>query len=121
MKSLHLALASILATTATAWATTAPAPITLTHSQLVEIVRRANGDPHTTRCFVGAHLVLDLREIPNQPFFAFAGNPHGIAFTCQAGFEDFAGGPVSATLISYERGEDGCDFVKLGACTAQER
>ena len=121
MKSIALALAAIIATTSAAWSAPAPAPITLTHSQLVQIVQRAEGDPHTVRGFVGANLVLDLRPIPGQPFFAYAGNPHGIAFVCQIGFEGFAGGPITATLVEYERGEDGPDFVKLDGCTALER
>lgn len=121
MKSIALAFAAVLATTTAAWSAPAPAPITLTHSQLVEIVQRAEGDPHTVRGFVGANLVLDIRPIPGQPFFAFAGTPHGIAFICENGFENFAGGPVAATLVSYERGEDGRDFVKLGACNQLER
>ena len=121
MKSIALALASILTITASAWSAPAPAPISLTHSQLVQIVQRADGDPHTARGFVGAHLVLDLRQISGQPFFAAFGNPHDIAFICQAGFEDFAGGPVTATLVEYERGEDGRDYVKLDGCTALER
>ena len=120
MKSFIIAFAAVLATTSSAWAT--PAQPTLTHSQLVEIVRRAEGDPHTVRGFVGANLVLDLRPIAAQPFFAFAGDQHGIAFICQTDFEEgFAGGPVAATLVSYELGEDGRDFVKLGGCTAMER
>ena len=121
MKSIALALAAILATTSAAWATPAPAPLTLTHDQLIQIVQRAGGDPLTVRGFVGAHIALDLRPIPGQPFFAFAGTPHGIAFICENGFENFAGGPVAATLVSYERGEDGRDFVKLGACNQLER
>ena len=119
MKSIRLALASILATTASAWA--APAPLTLTHSQLVEIVQHADPDLNALHGFVGAHLIIDLRPIPSQPYFAAAGHQHGIAFTCEIGFGDFAGGPVTATLISYELGEDGRDFVKLGGCTALER
>ena len=121
MKSIALALAAILATTSAAWATTAPAPITLTHNQLIELVQRAEGDPHTTRGFVGAHIALDLRPISGQPFFAAVGNVLGLVFICQNGFEDFGGGPVAATLSSYERGEDGRDFVKLDGCTALER
>ena len=121
MKSIALAFAAILATTASAWATPAPAPLTLTHSQLVEIVRRAEGDPHNVRGFIGAHIALDLRPISGQPFFAAAGNVHGLAFICQNDFEDFAGGPVAATIVEYGRGEDGRDFVKLDACTALER
>ena len=119
MKSIALAFAAVLATTSAAWS--APAPITLTHSQLFEIVQRAEGDPDTTRGFVGAHLTLDLRPIQNQPFFAFAGDQHGIAFICQPDFESSSGGPITVTLVEYERGEDGRDFVKLNGCTALER
>jgi hypothetical protein len=119
MKSIAFAFSAVLATTTAAWSTSAP--LTLTHNQLVEIVQRAEGDPYTVRGFVGAHLALDLRPIPGQPFFAFAGTPHGIVFICQNDFSDFAGGPIKATLSSTERGEDGRDFVKLAGCTAQER
>lgn len=119
MKSIFLALAVILATTAAAGA--APAPLAVTHSDLVEIVQRAYGDPRTTRGFVGAHLALDLRPGAAYPYFVAAGDRHGIAFICQVGFEDFDGGPVAATLVSYEPGEDGRDFVKLDGCTGQER
>ena len=44
-----------------------------------------------------------------------------MAFICQVGFEDFVGGPVTATVIRFEPGEDGRDFVKLDACTGLER
>lgn len=118
MKSITLALAAILATTSAAWAT--PVPLTLTHSQLAGIVH-SDIDPHTVPGFIGAHLVLDLRKIPLQPYFAAASDLHGIAFTCQIGFEDDGGGPVTATLVSYEVGEDGRDYVKLDGCTALER
>ena len=121
MTSIAFAFSAVLATTTAAWSAPAPTPITLTHSQLTEIVQRAEGDPHTVRGFLGANLVLDLRPITGQPFFVAEGYTHGIAFICQAGFEDFAGGPITATLVEFERGEDGRDFVKLGACTALER
>lgn len=123
MKSIAFAFAAIIATTTAAWSApaTAPAPLTLTHSQLVEIVQRADGDPRTTRGFIGAHLVLDLRPIPKQPYFVTAGNVHGLAFICQTGFENFEGGPVTATLVQYERGEDSRDYIKLDGCTGQER
>jgi hypothetical protein len=116
MKSIALALVAVLAVTSAAWSEAA----TLRHSQLVSIVD-ADIDPNTFPGFVGANIVLDLRKIPLQPYFAAASDHHGIAFTCQTDFADFAGGPVAATLVSYERGEDGRDFVKLGGCTAQER
>lgn len=120
MKSIRLALASILATTAAAWA--APAPATsLTHTQLIAIVQSANDDPGVLRDLAGAHIVLDLRPGIAYPYFAAAEDRHGIAFICQTGFEDFAGGPVAATVIRYELGEGGRDFVKLDGCTGQER
>lgn len=121
MKSIALALASILAITASAWAAPASTPLTLTHSQLVEIVQNADADLSALPGFVGAHIVLDLRKIPLQPYFAAAGHPHGLVFTCQISFEDDGGGPVTATLLNYEVSEDGRDFVKLGGCTALER
>lgn len=123
VKSIAFALASILATTAAAWAAPAQVPptLTLTHRQLVDIVHHVDGDPNTIPGFIGAHLDLDLRQIPKQPYFVAAKDPHGIAFTCQVGFGDFGCGPVAATLVSYERGEDARDFVKLDACTPQER
>lgn len=120
MKSIALALASILAVTASAWA--APASATsLTHTQLLEIVRNANDDPITLKSLAGAHLVIDLRPSNTYPYFVAAGGIHDMAFICQTGFETFAGGPVTATVIRYERGEDGRDFVKLDACTGLER
>ena len=121
MKKIAIAFAAVLATTAIAWATPAPAPSTLTHNQLVEIVQRAGGDPLTTRGFVGARVALDICPIPGQPFFAAEGNAHGIAFVCQTDFENGAGGLVTATLSSFERGEDGRDFIKLDDCTQVER
>ena len=117
--SIAASVAAILATTAIAWAE--PSPITLTHSQLIEIVQNADADLNSIPGFAGAHLVLDLRPILKQPYFAAAGHPHGIAFTCQVGFGDFGGGPVAATLINFELGEDGRDFVKLDGCTGMER
>lgn len=74
MKLFHLALAAILATTAAAWATPTPAPISLTHSQLVKIVQHADANLNSLPGFVGAHLVLDIRPIPSQPYFAAAGD-----------------------------------------------
>ena len=121
MKSITLAFVAVLATTTSAWSAPASAPLTLTHSQLIEVVQRASGDPQTTRGFVGAHLVLDLRPSTKHPYFVAAGNAHGLAFICQSGFEGFAGGPVAATLVEYERGEDGRDYVKLAGCTGLER
>ena len=122
MTSIAFAFSAVLATTTAAWSAPAPTPITLTHSQLTEIVQRAEGDPHTVRGFLGANLVLDLRPITGQPFFVAEGYTHGIAFICQNDFEEgFAGGPVTATLLSYERGEDSRDFVRLNGCTALER
>ena len=123
MKSIALALAAILSVTSVAWSApaTSPAPLTLTHSQLLEIVQSASDDPGTLKGLAGAHIVIDLRPIPSQPYFAAAKQIHGMAFTCQSDFEDFAGGPVTATLIRFERGEDGRDFIKLGGCTAMER
>ena len=44
-----------------------------------------------------------------------------MAFICQVGFETFAGGPVTATLVQYERGEDARDYVKLNGCNPLER
>ena len=120
MKSIALALASILSVTSAAWATPAPAT-PLTHSQLVEIVQSASDDPGTLKDLAGAHIVLDLRPGTTYPYFAAAGDRHGIAFICQVGFETFAGGPVTATVIRYEPGEDGRDFVSLAACTPLER
>ena len=117
MKSIFLALASILAVTSSAWS--APAP--LTHTQLLEIVQHATDDPGTLKNLAGAHIVLDLRPSNTHPHFVAAGHVHGLAFICQTGFENFSGGPIAATLINYERGEDGRDFVKLGGCTPQER
>ena len=119
MKAIGIAFAAILATTSASWS--APAPITLTHSQLVEIVQRADGDPRTTRGFIGAHLVLDLRPSTKYPYFVAAGGIHDMAFICQVGFETFAGGPVTATLVQYERGEDARDYVKLNGCNPLER
>ena len=117
MKSIFLALASILAVTSSAWS--APAP--LTHTQLLEIVQHATDDPGTLKNLAGAHIVLDLRPSNTHPHFVAAGHVHGLAFICQSDFEGFAGGPVTATLISYEPGEDDRDHVKLSGCTAQER
>lgn len=117
MKSIRLALASILATTTAAWS--APAPVTLTHSQLVEIVRHATDDPRTLKDLAGAHIVIDLR--PGTTHFVAAEDRHGLAFTCQDGFENFGGGPVTATVVKYEPGENNRDYVALGACTPQER
>lgn len=118
MKSIRLALASILATTAAAWANPAPAtPLT----QLAEIVRNANDDPGILMGLAGAHIVIDLRSGTTYPYFVAAEDRRGIAFICQVGFEDFAGGPIAATVIRYERGEDARDYVKLDACTALER
>ena len=119
MKSIALALAAIIATTTTAWA--APAPLALTHTQLLEIVQHASDDPSTLKSLAGAYSVLDLRSSTAPPYFIAAGNVHGVAFICQPGFENFEGGPVTATLISYELGQDGRDFVKLGGCTGLER
>ena len=119
MKSIALALAAILATTAAAWS--APTPLALTHTQLLEIVLNASDDPSTLKSLAGAYLVLDLRPSTKYPYFVAAGHVHGLAFICQPGFENFAGGPVTATLVSYEPGEDGRDFAKLGGCTALER
>ncbi|MEP6588927.1 MAG: hypothetical protein ABJA84_09260 [Polaromonas sp.] len=118
MKSIALALAAIIATTSSAWATPATP---LTYSQLVEIVHNANDDPSTLESLAGTYLVLNLRPSTKYPYFAAAGNVHGLAFICQTGFEDFTGGPVAATLVEYERGEDGRDYVKLGGCTGLER
>ena len=112
-------VAAILATTTIAWAE--PSPATLTYSQLAKVVQHADADLNAVPGFVGANLKFDLRPIPKQPYFAAAIDPHGIAFTCQKDFVDFAGGPVAATLVSYERGADGRDHVKLDGCTAQER
>ena len=120
MKSIFLALAAILATTATAWAAPAPAPLALTHSQLVAIVH-ADVDPNSVPGFVGAHIALDLRPSAIQPHFVAAGHVHGTAFICQSGFDGFDGGPVAATLVAYEPGEDGRDFVNLTGCTPLER
>lgn len=117
MKSIALALAAIIATTSSAWA--APAP--LTYTQLLEIVQSASDDPGTLKDLVGSHLVIDLRPGTTHPYFAAAGDRRGLAFTCQDGFGDFAGGPVTATLIAYEPGQDGRDFVKLDGCTGLER
>ena len=119
MKSIALALAAIIATTTAAWA--APAPLALTYTQLVEIVQSATDDPGVLKDLAGAHIVLDLRPSAIPPHFIAINNAHGLAFTCQPGFETFAGGPVAATLISYELGNDGRDFVKLDGCTGQER
>lgn len=119
MKSIRLALASILTTTASAWAT--PAPLTLTYIQLVDIVQHADADLSTIPGFVGAHLTLDLRPSAIHPYFIASGHAHGLTFICQTGFETFAGGPVTATVIRFERGEDARDYVKLDACTALER
>ena len=117
MKSIATAFAAILVTTSAAWS----ASLTLTHSQLVDIVQHADADLSTLPGFVGAHLVLNLRKIPLQPYFAAADDQHGIVFTCQIGFESGGGGPVTATLVSYEIGEDGRDFAKLDGCTSLER
>lgn len=119
MKSIALAFAAILATTSAAWS--APAPSPLTHTQLLEIVRNANDDPITLKSLAGAHLVIDLRPSNTYPYFISSGHANGIAFICQTAFEDFGGGPVTATLVQYERGEDARDYVKLDACTPQER
>ncbi|WP_041377667.1 hypothetical protein [Polaromonas naphthalenivorans] len=119
MKSIVLAFAAVIATTATAWAT--PTPITLTHTQLTEIVQSASDDTGTLKSLAGVHLVIDLRPGAMYPYFVAADNVHGLAFICQVGFEDFGGGPVTATVIRYERGEDGRGYVKLDACTPQER
>lgn len=123
MKSIALALASILAATSAAWAI--PAPLTLTHGQLIEIVQRTGRDPHSQPGFVGAHLTLDLRP-GIYPYFAAAGDPRGEAFICQPGFENFAGGHVTATILKYEHGEyahgeDFRDYVTLSDCNALER
>lgn len=120
MKSICLAFAAIIATTTAAWATPAPAT-PLTYTQLFEIVQSASDDPRTLKSLAGAHIVLDLRPSAIRPHFIAINNAHGIAFTCQLGFESFAGGPVTATLIAYEPGEDGRDHVTLTGCTAQER
>jgi hypothetical protein len=121
MKSIALVFAAIIATTASAWATPAPSPTSLTHSQLIEIVQHADADVNIIPGLVGAHLLLDLRPSTKHPYFVAADNVHGIAFICQVGFEDFAGGPVAATVIGHERGEDGRDYVKLNGCTGLER
>ena len=117
MKSIALALAAIIATSSSAWA----APVPLAYTQLAEIVRNASDDPGTLKSLAGAHLVIDLRPGTTHPHFVAAEDRHGLAFTCQDGFENFGGGPVTATLIKYELGEDGRDFVNLSACTPQER
>ena len=119
MKSIVSAFAAILATTATAWFT--PAPFALTHSQLIEIVHNANDDPGTLKSIAGAHIVTDLRPSAIRTHFIAAGNVLGMALICQSDFGDFAGGPVAATLLSYEHGEDARDFVKLSGCTSMER
>ena len=119
MKSTALTLASILSVTSAAWP--APAPITLTHTQLIAIVQSANDDPGVLRDLAGVHVVLDLRPSTKYPYFVAAGGIHDMAFICQVGFEDFVGGPVTATVIRFEPGEDGRDFVKLDACTGLER
>ena len=117
MKSTALALASILSITSAAWS----APITLTNDQLVEIVQHATDDPRTLKDLAGAHIVLDLRPSTAHPYFIAAGNVHGVAFICQTGFENFEGGPVTATVVRYEPGQDGRDHVMLDGCTGLER
>lgn len=119
MKSTALALASILSVTSAAWSAPAPSPLTYTH--LAEIVQSASDDPRILKSLVGAHLVLDLRPDATHPHFVAAENIHGMAFICQSDFGDFAGGPVAATVIKFEPGEDDRDHVKLSGCTTQER
>ena len=119
MKSIALALAAILATTSAAWSAPASAPLTYTH--LLEIVQSATDDPGTLRDLVGAHLAPDLRPSAIKPYFISAGDASGPAFACQDEFEGFEGGPVTATLIAYEPGDDRRDHVTLTGCTTQER
>lgn len=107
MKS--IVLASILAVTPAAWATPTPTPLALTHGQLVEIVHHADADLNTAPGFVGALLIFELCSSNTHPYFVAAEDRRGIAFIYQTDLEGLAGGPVAATLVSYECREDACD------------
>ena len=71
MKSIALAFVAVLATTSATTSAAWSEAATLRHSQLVSIVH-ADVDPNTFPGFVGANIVLDLRKIPLQPYFAAA-------------------------------------------------
>lgn len=114
MKSTALALAAILATTANAWATS----VEMSYDDLIVVVQRASHDPVQVHGLLGSSVDLDLRPNSKKPYYRALSAEDGLVFICQTSFDDFAGGPIKATLSKFELGDDGADFLTLSGCTA---
>ena len=93
----------------------------LNYEQLSAAVKQSNRTSNELSGLAGTHLTLDLRSVSGQPYLASSADLQGMAFICQNELTNFTGGPVNATLLRYEMGEDRHDLVTLDGCTPLER
>ena len=122
VKKAFVAFAGLLVAGIACAATTPTAPAApLSYDQLSYALHIAAHDAYELSGFVGAAVHLNLWPLSGVSSFVSAADIHGMTFVCQAGFADFAGGPVNATITKYEAGDDRRDVVTLDGCTPLER
>ena len=93
----------------------------LNYEQLSAAVKQSDRTSNELSGLAGTPLTLDLRSTSGRPYLASSADLHGMTFICQNELTDFTGGPVNATLLKYEMGDDRRDLVTLEGCTQLER